>query len=363
MLPRARLWGLLGMTMGPLGLVGPGAGQPGEGAPGANPPRPGPLPDADTWALQADAAKVAGCSVSAIRKWRREGSVAARKVVTRGGLERVEVRLGDVLARSGSRALSLPPGQVVSAPPAAQPGAAVVSLADLQAMFEQVGGADRRTADVMASYRSLESEVSHMRTQLAQVRRSADEKFVAAEARAARLEARCRSLEEDLKLVRSTLTNVAKAIELRPSRTGFSPTPTAVPVPDTAAATPPPPAASAPAPPPTPAPPNFEGWLDARPMPKRQVAAPTSIERLLAELRGLYQGLAARQRDPGARDGSEWVTELARYDTVLVRACARLGVPTSFRPGDRLPAADRVALTRALEATGLDVRGSQATGS
>jgi hypothetical protein len=352
------------MTTGPLGLVGPGAGRQ-DAASAAELGPSGLSPEGDTWALQADAAKVAGCSVSAIRKWRREGSVASRKVVTRGGLERVEVRLGDVLARSGARTDPLPPRPVVTEPLATPPGAAVVSLADLQAIFEQVGGADRRTADVVARYRSLESEVSFIRTQLAEVRRSVEEKVAAAEGRAGDLAARCRRLEDEVKLVRAKLSDVAMADDHPPPRTDPALSPAAIPRPRTA------PAASQPAPttsaastaPSAPAAPSFEGWLDARPLPKKEASAPPSIERLVSELRRLYQGLAARQRDPDARDGSEWVTELARYDTVLVRACARLGVPTDFRPGDRLPAADRVALTRALETAGLDVRGAQAAGS
>lgn len=48
-----------------------------------------------TWVLQDEAASRAGCSVSAIRKWRRTGVVPGRTVVA-GGVERVEVRLEDV---------------------------------------------------------------------------------------------------------------------------------------------------------------------------------------------------------------------------------------------------------------------------
>ncbi|MGI9022242.1 MAG: hypothetical protein ACR2HV_03200, partial [Acidimicrobiales bacterium] len=66
-------------------------------------PEPDPYGEADAdapepvarhaeWVLQADAAKLAGCSVSAIRKWRREGVVDDRRTTTLGGLERVEVR-------------------------------------------------------------------------------------------------------------------------------------------------------------------------------------------------------------------------------------------------------------------------------
>ena len=55
--------------------------------------------DAGTWVPQAEAAARTGFSLSAVRKWRRLGLVAERKITSPTGMERVEVRLEDVLAR------------------------------------------------------------------------------------------------------------------------------------------------------------------------------------------------------------------------------------------------------------------------
>jgi len=75
------------------------------------------------------------------------------------------------------------------------------------------------------------------------------------------------------------------------------------------------------------------------------------------QLRQLYRRLQTHSRDEAASpdDQRRWVADLAAYDRALVLACIELGVPTTFKPGHRLPADDRVALTRALGAVGLDV--------
>src|SRR5207244_3415632 len=71
-----------------------------EAAPAGPPAGPAPQGEAGTWVLQGDAAARTGFSVSAIRKWRRMGFVAERKITTGADLPRVEVKLEDVLARA-----------------------------------------------------------------------------------------------------------------------------------------------------------------------------------------------------------------------------------------------------------------------
>jgi hypothetical protein len=336
-----------------------GAGSSGTGVQRASPgggPDPG-----EVWLLQAEAANLAGCSVSAIRKWRREGSVSSRKITTPGGLERVEVRLGDVLTRAGTRAVvpSAPPaGAQVPQPPVA--GTVVVSLADLQTMFERLGVPERRADDVSAQYRSLESEVSFMRGQMARLGTALDER-AADRRRVTELERRIARMEAETERLRRQLAAVTRELEKArgmagapsmASGAGYGPAPghgTEPARPVTGPQSPSPAAAPSP---------TFEGWLEARPPPEKPPPpAGPPIERLAEELRHLYQTLASRPRSPlGAEERAGWSAEVRRYDTVLVRACSRLGVATEHRPGDRLSAPERVALTRALVDAGLDVR-------
>ena len=63
-------------------------------------PDGGSIEEEETWLLQSAVAAEAGCSVSAIRKWRWSGLVADRTRLTAGGMSRVEVRLEDVLRRA-----------------------------------------------------------------------------------------------------------------------------------------------------------------------------------------------------------------------------------------------------------------------
>jgi len=96
----------------------------------------------DEWVLQADAADTAGCSVSAIRKWRREGTISDRRTMTSGGLERVEVRLQDVLNRCGREPHR---ADTRRAPVAsiAEAGTLSIPLADLQALILNLAAAER----------------------------------------------------------------------------------------------------------------------------------------------------------------------------------------------------------------------------
>ena len=337
----------------------------------------GPVQD-EVWLLQAEAAELAGCSVSAIRKWRREGSVNFRRTTTPGGLERVEVRLADVLTRAGTRAaVPLALAGAVQVPSPAQPpvaGTVVVSLADLQTMFGQRAAPERRPDDLQAHYRSLESEVSFMRGQVARWVGALDER-AGDRHRVEALERRLAGIEAEAERLRRQLAAVIRELEIArgagsgvsgPFSTSYEPVSghgnTPIP-PVTAAQAPSPAPPAAPTPPAPPAPrPTFEGWLEDRPPPERPSTPPgPPIERLAEELGHLYRTLASRPRTPaGPEERARWAAELRRYDTVLVKACSRLGVATEHRPGDRLSAPERVALTRALADAGLDVRRSAA---
>ncbi len=132
---------------------------------------PPPKAQAGTWVLQADAAASTGYSVSAIRKWRRAGLVADRKRTTAGGLERVEVRLEDVQARMVDQPPERPrPGPVAAeaGPPA---GSVIIPIADLEALFERVQGAERRFEQAEARVQAAEVEARFMSGQLAELRR------------------------------------------------------------------------------------------------------------------------------------------------------------------------------------------------
>ncbi|MGI8776888.1 MAG: hypothetical protein ACR2LJ_05765 [Acidimicrobiales bacterium] len=90
------------------------------------------------------------------------------------------------------------------------------------------------------------------------------------------------------------------------------------------------------------------------------VSTPASVptpDPTATRLRHLYRRLQTHSRDEALSpdDQRRWVADLAAYDKALVLACIEWGVPTTFRPGNRLPFDDRVALTRALSAVGLDV--------
>jgi hypothetical protein len=370
-----------------VGLSEPSEGGLGSGEGGADraPAGAGPGQD-EVWLLQAEAAELAGCSVSAIRKWRREGSVNFRRTTTPGGLERVEVRLGDVLTRAGTRAVvPLAPSGAApvpqQAPPPLQPpvaGTVVVSLADLQTMFGRIASPGGRPDDLKARYRSLESEVSFMRGELARLVAGLEER-AGDRRRADDLERRLAHTEAETARLRQHLAAVVRELEKArragsggnreasrdrhetASEHGTDPAPPVT--------TPHPPAHGSPAPasptvPAAPAAPrpSFEDWLEVRPAPdKPSRPAGPPIERLADELRRLYQALASRPRTPGgAEERARWAAELRRYDTVLVKACSGLGVTTEHRPGDRLTAPERVALTRALADAGLDVRRSPA---
>lgn len=135
-------------------------------APSARPPA---TPARDTWLLQGVAAATAGCSVSAIRKWRRLGLVADRTRISPGGMRRVEVRLEDVLARM--QASMTPPARgadrVDPAGEAAQAAVAVVPLGELDVFVQRIADAERRAAQADARSRAKDAVVEFLRERVA----------------------------------------------------------------------------------------------------------------------------------------------------------------------------------------------------
>ena len=138
-----------------------------------------------TWLLQADAAARTGFSVSAIRKWRRAGLVADRKV-TAGGSERVEVRLEDVEARRAEQPPERP--RTAPSPPEAgpPPGSAIIPLADLEALYTRVREAEGRSTEAAARHQAAEVDVRHLAGEVAELRRQLQAQLQAAAADTAR---------------------------------------------------------------------------------------------------------------------------------------------------------------------------------
>src|SRR5579885_3037722 len=94
-----------------------------------------------TWILQGEAAARTGFSVSAIRKWRRMGLVAERKIGLGGDLPRVEVKLEDVLARAAMQPQRRPLSATGDDVPAqAPPGCVIIAISDLEELFERMVG-------------------------------------------------------------------------------------------------------------------------------------------------------------------------------------------------------------------------------
>ena len=138
---------------------------------------PPPVPTHDTWMLQGAAAAAAGCSVSAIRKWRRVGLVADRTRISPGGMRRVEVRLEDVLARmrasmprSGLLPTSMPPsplGPEQPGPGAEQSAVAVVPIGDLDVFVQHIAEAERRAAQAEARSQAKDAVIEFLRERVA----------------------------------------------------------------------------------------------------------------------------------------------------------------------------------------------------
>lgn len=127
-----------------------------------------------TWVMQSEAAARTGFSVSAIRKWRRMGLVADRKVTSSTGLERVEVKLEDVLARAAQQPERRRPdaGAEDGTVPA---GSVVIPLDDLETLFERMVTAERRAEEAEAAAEALRAQASFTFGQLAELRRQLQE--------------------------------------------------------------------------------------------------------------------------------------------------------------------------------------------
>ncbi len=322
----------------------------------------------DLWLQQGEAADLAGCSVNAIRKWRREGRVGFRTRLAADGVKRVEVRLGDVLARAGAQSAVAPgrsSGESI-APPSAR-GRVIVSLADLQSMFERLLAPERRVQELEASCRTLASKVSSLHAELNRLTPVLDERQTpqgdadALEHRLRRLEADVQRLSRDFAALtrdREKPRGAARVKERRGDRAH---------IPDFAHSNAPVSSVVAPSEPvtishpPPPAPPTV-GSPEGRDATEPSPLATPSPKGLEAELRQLYRVLASRPDTVALEERLRWAVVLRRYDTVLIETCSRFGIATKHLPGGKLTARDRVALTRALADVGLDVRKSPANG-
>lgn len=148
------------------------------------------------WESQARAAAIAGCSVAAIRKWRRAGDVAERVTTTPGGRERVQVRVEDVVTRAKRTART---GEQPAA--VAEPALPVVTLKDLNTLIRRIGNAERRAAHAEATLQASEIVAGLLRERLADLQQRVDDE----QARAARAEARLRNSQPDVERLAAQL--------------------------------------------------------------------------------------------------------------------------------------------------------------
>lgn len=119
--------------------------------------------------LQREAAEVAGCSVSAIRKWRRLGLVADRTRVSSGGMRQVEVRLDEVTARmrdSMPRPRSVPDRAEAGLTPAPAPFA-VVPVKEVDVFVHHIAESERRAAQAEARAQASEAMTQFLRNKVA----------------------------------------------------------------------------------------------------------------------------------------------------------------------------------------------------
>lgn len=297
-------------------------------------------PAEETWVLQSDAAARTGFSVSAIRKWRRMGLVAERKVTSATGLERVEVKLEDALARAARQPERRRPETAVDA--SASPGSVVIAVSDLEGLFERMVEAERRADVAEAELQSVQARARFTFGQLAELRRQLQTKPAPP----------------------TVALRSADPSPLRAPNVEGSLHPPAAAAPPPAALRPPapappraaPPRPSAPAVQPTePAPQiaaNRTGAAEPRPSP-----AP-SIEEVFGRLQRIYGRLDEYRREATISPATERQRqrELSEYDRLLVAVCDALDMPTGSDGGRPLSIEKRAALTRALARAGLDVR-------
>lgn len=300
-----------------------------------------------TWLLQTEAAARTGFSVSAIRKWRRMGVVADRKVSGPGGLERVEVKLEDVQARA---ALQPERPRSEAAPDSArpQPGRVVIAIDDLESLFERMVDAERRADHAEAEVESLRSQAQFMYGQLAELRRQLEDPATAAADPAEP----SRPTSEAPEIIRpeNKLSSAPSCAE--PVRGPVSGKPPSAGVPN-----------------------GRSGRIGPTAVEKSQVvrkaaqlgrpsAAPATgqrhqiIEELVRELRQIYGRLDEFRRMAAVTPEVERQRQqtLLEYDRQLLAVCAALRVPTGFAAGEQVTVEARGSLTRALARAGFDVR-------
>lgn len=329
-----------------------------------------------TWILQGEAASRTGFSVSAIRKWRRMGLVAERKINMGGDLPRVEVKLEDVLARAAMqpqrRPLAATAASVAAPAPAsvaapAPAGCLVIAIADLEELFERMVRAERRAERAEADLQAMEIQTRYTLGRLAELRRQlgAQGGPLAAEPAAGDTlrapPAGDRGVGEghdggdgdDGDLVPPSWISRASApaAPVPPARTrtrtgggtgtGWSavqraPGP-AVPVAGR----------------PTPVP------RRVRPAAAIVDEAPGSqVEGLVARLRAIYGRLDAYRALPTLSPAQEAQRqrELEEYDRALLATCAALDIDTGIPAGAAVEVDARARLTRRLAGVGVDVR-------
>ena len=273
-----------------------------------------------TWVLQAEAASRAGCSLSAVRKWRRSGAVAERMTTNASGQERVEVRLEDVLARVGQQ-----PGEPRRAaastddglPP---PGMVMVALDDLEALFARIAEAERKVEQG---------------------------------------EARLQVAEDEARFLFGRLAELRQQLEAERARPAPAPPPTP-PVPAARPASQPqaPRARPAPARAPSDSRPPPPPRASTAPVQDDRAGRPDGIADLASELHRLYLELHSSRPSSKSSAGSlrRRKRALAAYDAALLKACEALDVPGRPSGPTLLDPERRTALSKALAAAGLDVR-------
>lgn len=116
--------------------------------------------DGDDYLPRQQAAEIAGCSVSAIRNWERDGSVDRRKDGDAQNAP-VLVRLGDVLDRAGGAGID----------PAAEPGTALVERDQLATLIDRIPQSD----EWAAAAGKAEATAEQYRHRINELRRERDD--------------------------------------------------------------------------------------------------------------------------------------------------------------------------------------------
>lgn len=315
-------------------------------------------PCGSTWLSQADAAARTGFSVSALRKWRRMGVVADRKVSSPGGIERVEVRLEDVLARAALHPerqaaddATVPAETAAGGNSALPVGQVVVTIPDLEWLFERMVDAEQRARQAEAKVESLQRQARFMHGQLSELRRQLER---GAGPAANGTTARRPTTEGPAGGEPTEVAPTAGGTEHVPDSTthGRSVLRAHEAVPTNGG--------------PRPLALDGNGLNGTRhhgveaPMhqPSPGPEAERRSEELVGRLRTIYSRLDEFRRVEIATPEAEEQRQrlLAAYDRELVAVCAALQIPSGLPDGEPLTVEVRAALTRALANAGFDVR-------